>query len=86
MTNRIGFHRMGILLPVLFMMLQLTGLAQSKTQPALNKMSSNLETATLGSGCFWCTEAVYLSIKGVHEVVSGYSGGKLKDPTYREVF
>jgi len=85
MTNRSSFHRMGILLPVLFMMIQLTGSAQSKTQPALSKMSSNLETATLGSGCFWCTEAVYLSVKGVHEVVSGYTGGKVKDPTYREV-
>lgn len=46
---------------------------------------SATEVATLGSGCFWCTEAVYLSVKGVQEVVSGYCGGKVKNPTYREV-
>ncbi len=51
-------------------------------------MESNrnmLETATLGGGCFWCVEAVMLSLRGVERVVSGYSGGKVKDPTYREV-
>lgn len=41
--------------------------------------------ATFGSGCFWCTEAVYLRLKGVLGVVSGYSGGKTKDPTYKDV-
>lgn len=44
-----------------------------------------LETATFGGGCFWCTEAVFLKVKGVHSVVSGYSGGKTSNPTYREV-
>ena len=43
------------------------------------------ELATFGNGCFWCTEAVFQKLKGVHEVVSGYEGGKVKDPTYREV-
>ena len=57
---------------------------QSKAKPTTT-MNPTLETATLGSGCFWCTEAVYLSVKGVKEVVSGYSGGKVKNPTYREV-
>ena len=41
--------------------------------------------ATLASGCFWCTEAVFRRVKGVEEVVSGYSGGYTKDPTYEEV-
>jgi peptide-methionine (S)-S-oxide reductase len=50
-----------------------------------NSMNDELQTATLGSGCFWCTEAVYLRVKGVESVVSGYSGGKVKNPTYREV-
>ncbi len=45
----------------------------------------DLEIATLGSGCFWCTEAFFLRLKGVESVVSGYSGGKIKNPTYREV-
>lgn len=47
--------------------------------------TNNLEQATLGGGCFWCTEAIYLGMKGVMKVVSGYSGGKVKNPTYREV-
>lgn len=43
------------------------------------------ETATLGGGCFWCTEAVYKEMKGVVNVVPGYSGGHIKNPAYREV-
>ena len=46
----------------------------------------NIETMTIGGGCFWCTEAVFKEINGVEKVVSGYSGGKLPGtPTYREV-
>ena len=44
-----------------------------------------LETAVLGGGCFWCTEAVYLEVKGVAHVESGYSGGQQPDPTYERV-
>ena len=44
-----------------------------------------LETATLGAGCFWCVEAVFQQLKGVEKVESGYSGGHVKDPSYREV-
>ena len=44
-----------------------------------------LETATLGGGCFWCLEAVYLEVPGVERVVSGYAGGHRKNPTYRQV-
>ncbi|MCW5962344.1 MAG: peptide-methionine (S)-S-oxide reductase MsrA [Pyrinomonadaceae bacterium] len=47
--------------------------------------SNNLETATLGGGCFWCTESVFDSVIGVEEVVSGYSGGHKENPTYEEV-
>jgi len=43
------------------------------------------ETTTLGSGCFWCVEAVIQSLRGVEHVEAGYSGGKVKDPTYQEV-
>lgn len=43
------------------------------------------ETATLGGGCFWCTEAIYLNLKGVYKVLPGYSGGKVKNPSYAEV-
>lgn len=47
--------------------------------------SAQRETATFGNGCFWCTEAIFKSLKGVETVESGYSGGKIKNPTYREV-
>ncbi len=43
------------------------------------------ETATLGAGCFWCVEAVFDDLRGVTDVVSGYSGGHTENPTYREV-
>lgn len=54
-----------------------------KNKPKI--MNEELQVATLGSGCFWCTEAFFLRLKGVESVVSGYSGGKVKNPTYREV-
>ncbi|HTY57396.1 MAG TPA: peptide-methionine (S)-S-oxide reductase MsrA [Bacteroidota bacterium] len=44
-----------------------------------------LEKATLGGGCFWCIEAVFERLDGVHTVVAGYAGGKKKNPTYEEV-
>lgn len=47
--------------------------------------TNNDRIATFGAGCFWCTEAVFLGVKGVHKVVSGYSGGKIKNPAYREI-
>lgn len=46
---------------------------------------STLETATLGGGCFWCLEAVFRELEGVHSVISGYSGGTKPNPTYEEV-
>ncbi|HKL33730.1 MAG TPA: peptide-methionine (S)-S-oxide reductase MsrA [Tangfeifania sp.] len=48
-------------------------------------MEKELKKATLGGGCFWCTEAVYKELKGVVDVVPGYSGGSIKNPAYREV-
>ena len=47
--------------------------------------NNNLETATLGGGCFWCTEAVFDNLQGVEDVVSGYSGGHTENPTYQQV-
>jgi peptide-methionine (S)-S-oxide reductase len=43
------------------------------------------EIATFGAGCFWCVEAIFQSLKGVEKVVSGYSGGAVKNPSYKEV-
>jgi peptide-methionine (S)-S-oxide reductase len=46
---------------------------------------ADLETATLGGGCFWCLEAVFAELKGVHRVESGYAGGHVDDPAYEQV-
>lgn len=43
------------------------------------------ETATLGGGCFWCLEAVFLEMRGVERVESGYAGGRVENPTYEQV-
>ncbi len=48
-------------------------------------MDNQTQVATFGAGCFWCTEAVFLNVKGVLKVVSGYEGGKVANPSYREV-
>jgi len=50
-----------------------------------NNGNQNLEIATLGGGCFWCLEAIYVDLKGVKQVVSGYAGGHVKNPTYEQV-
>ncbi|OMQ10132.1 peptide-methionine (S)-S-oxide reductase [[Flexibacter] sp. ATCC 35103] len=55
------------------------------TQNDKTKSTSNLETITLGGGCYWCVEAVYENLDGVKSVVSGFSGGKVANPTYEEV-
>lgn len=62
--------------------------ATEKENPNGSKMEPNgnsIEMATLGAGCFWCVEAVFEELKGVVHVESGYSGGHVKDPSYREV-
>jgi peptide-methionine (S)-S-oxide reductase len=48
-------------------------------------MENMMEQATLGGGCFWCLEAVYLGLRGVSKVKSGYAGGQKENPTYSEV-
>ena len=52
-----------------------------------NNMIENkvLDTAYFGAGCFWCVEAIFQNINGVTEVVSGYMGGDIKNPSYREI-
>ena len=67
--------------------------AQTKHKPAAananetkqTMQNSNLSTATFGGGCFWCTEAIFQQLKGVESVASGYSGGKVNNPSYRDV-
>jgi len=64
---------------------------QSVTKPEIAnatpvevKMQDGMKKAYFASGCFWCVEAIYESIEGVDEVVSGYAGGHTKNPTYEE--
>lgn len=49
------------------------------------KMDNKLEEATFGAGCFWCVEAIYELVEGVVHVESGYSGGHIENPSYKEV-
>ncbi len=59
-----------------------------KTQKENKIMTSSnvkLDTATFGTGCFWCTEAIFQQLEGVEKVTSGYSGGTVPNPTYEEV-
>lgn len=56
---------------------------QRQTTPAT--IPDNAAVAYFASGCFWCVEAIYESVEGVYEVISGYSGGTEENPTYREV-
>ena len=48
-------------------------------------MTQNNEIATIANGCFWCTEAIFQQLKGVKKVISGYSGGTVKNPSYNQV-
>jgi len=81
---------------VLFVLVAvLAGEVYSCSEPALlnaesmgtdNKSNEkNMDTATFGAGCFWCVEAVFQQMKGVEKVISGYSGGTVKNPGYKEV-
>ncbi|MEM7104498.1 MAG: peptide-methionine (S)-S-oxide reductase MsrA [Bacteroidota bacterium] len=60
-------------------------LVKNEVKPMENLMNKDLEIATLGGGCFWCVEAVYQDLAGVEAVVSGYSGGHVKNPTYEQI-
>lgn len=55
------------------------------SKPMTQTSTSNIDTATFGAGCFWCVEAVFQRLNGVLSVESGYSGGMIKNPAYREV-
>lgn len=59
---------------------------KNNSKKGMNNLGkNNLQLATFGSGCFWCTEAIYERVRGVKSVVSGYSGGTKENPTYDEV-
>jgi peptide-methionine (S)-S-oxide reductase len=62
-----------------------TQLTDNKTEVKKEIMNDSVQVATFAGGCFWCTEAVFLEVKGVEKIVSGFTGGFIKNPAYREV-
>ena len=71
---------------LLYLFISFSACAQNNTNSKPNKIKmTNIETITLGSGCFWCTEAFFQRLKGVVKVTSGYSGGFVDNPTYEQV-
>lgn len=78
---------MKILLYVLFgiFFAQCNPKPETYVSKSVNKLNMNEEIAIFAGGCFWCTEAVFLELKGVKSVKSGYIGGKNSNPTYEEV-
>lgn len=82
-----------LIIPALMLGIVLGSCAQTKQKPTVAKsdeisqkmQNNNLSTATFGGGCFWCTEAIFQQLKGVELVSSGYSGGQVDNPSYREV-
>jgi len=74
---------------ILLFNLSCNGANTDKKNNKIEKMTTTAtpqsDTATFGAGCFWCAEAIFSRVNGVIAVVSGYSGGKNKNPTYKEV-
>jgi peptide-methionine (S)-S-oxide reductase len=64
---------------------EVTRITIKNVEPQKMDVTDSIEQATLGAGCFWCVEAVYLAIEGVSNVKSGYCGGHTTHPTYKEV-
>lgn len=59
--------------------------SQEFKEPIKMEIEKNKEVATFAGGCFWCTEAIFTELKGVEKVISGYTGGTVKNPSYREI-
>ena len=64
---------------------EIQGKNENKSMEMDNGITSGMDTVTLGAGCFWCVEAIFEQLEGVQSVKSGYSGGHVKNPAYREV-
>jgi|WetSurMetagenome_2_1015567.scaffolds.fasta_scaffold32784_4 peptide-methionine (S)-S-oxide reductase len=86
--------RIGLIIPIVFIYFftssgcekRVTNVhSEKKTEIGDTNNMDSLQIATFGSGCFWCTEAIFERLNGVVKVESGYSGGKVENPTYEEV-
>jgi len=73
------------LLIFIYLIVPRNGYPENYDDMILEKAKSKLDTATFGAGCFWCTETIFERLKGVEKVISGYSGGHVNNPSYREV-
>lgn len=71
---------------IISLLLSISGCAQQSEKP-IKTMDTKIitDTATFGAGCFWCVEAIFQNLEGVVSVTSGYCGGTIKNPSYREV-
>jgi peptide-methionine (S)-S-oxide reductase len=78
-------HNWLLISMLLFSCADVKGDLENKSKQNNMQGSKTMETATFGAGCFWCVEAMFESLKGVDSAVSGYSGGHVKKPTYKEV-
>lgn len=87
-------RKIRFIIPVMFIYLLIAGGCGNKAANAQSEIkkdkgeimdTTGMQVATFGSGCFWCSEAIFERLKGVDKVVSGYSGGTIKNPTYEEV-
>ncbi len=81
---------LGFLLASLLLFGQCQSQQKEQTQKASKTLSSNSSMSnkaliTFGAGCFWCVEAVFQRIEGVHKVTSGYMGGSVANPTYKQI-
>jgi peptide-methionine (S)-S-oxide reductase len=80
-----------IILFIFSAFISLTSCANKKTNNIMNdpivpnNQATNTDTVTFGTGCFWCTEAIFQQVEGVLSVESGYSGGHVKNPTYEQI-
>ncbi|GCC53137.1 peptide-methionine (S)-S-oxide reductase [Chryseotalea sanaruensis] len=72
-------------LSLFIVLMPLLAISQTKQNTSMTSTDGNVEIATFGNGCFWCTEAIFQRVEGVEKVVSGYTGGAVKNPTYKEV-
>lgn len=68
-------------IPFVFLLLSLNLSAQNNNKT----MNNDLAIATFGNGCFWCTEAIFQQLNGVETVLPGYTGGEVKNPTYKAI-
>jgi len=84
----IKFYKTKMFVTVITSLFLMTACGQTNSNSKTmnnNTTNTNIETATFGAGCFWCVEAVFQRLNGVQTVKSGYSGGSVKNPSYKEV-